>query len=698
MPIRRLLQFLSHCHILAHKLTTYVSLGHTDENTSSIKNGSGFEFCKEFRKPCSFVPTLVCSILWLNPVVPPLKSGSNSGKTLRSATSGNNRGLIAALFLAAGTLVLYNPIAHANFINFDDDRYVYANPHVLQGFHWKTIAWAFASVQESNWHPLTWLSHALDSQIFGLNPAGHHYVNVLFHACNAVLLFIVLKRATKFVGRSFVVAALFAVHPLNVESVAWIAERKNVLCTLFFLLTLFAYLIYARRPSLGRYLFVACMFSLGLMAKPMVVTLPFVLLLFDYWPLQRISNRNQKKGAGLNQDSANFDVPARTFQWLLLEKAPLLLLAIASSLVTLVAQRKGGAVSSTTAVTMGSRIGNAFVSYWRYIEKTVVPIHLAPLYPYPTSGLPPLLVVGAILELLGITVVVFVIQGKKYLRMGWLWFLGTLVPVIGLVQIGNQAMADRYAYIPLIGLFILAVWGAADLADKFHSGMIYTVALVACIIAGFSLITENQLAYWRDSIPLWSHTVAVTRNNFVAEDNFGNALALEGKDEEALSHFQAALRIKSDDPVAELNIGVYDQRHHQLQPSVGWFQNVLGHTMNASLRMQAYTDMGASYRMLGDYAQAQTSYQSSLELDSSDTGAIVGLGLIAQKNGDLRSAIESYSRAVAIQPTAVGYLLLSQVWQKDGHPEEAQAALRSSEKLSRDFERTQRTVELLISE
>lgn len=630
--------------------------------------------------------------------MPSHKSHPNSGKTLRSATSGNNRGLIAALFLAAGTLVLYNPIAHANFINFDDDRYVYANFHVLQGLSWKTIAWAFGSIQESNWHPLTWLSHALDSQIFGLNPAGHHYVNVLFHVCNTVLLFIVLKRATRFVGRSFVVAALFAVHPLNVESVAWVAERKNVLCTLFFLLALFAYLSYVRRPSLGRYLFVACMFALGLMAKPMVVTLPFVLLLFDYWPLQRMSHGRKGESVDSGESLPNSNVPPRTFQWLLLEKVPLLLLAIASSLVTLVAQRKGGAVSSTTAVTMGSRICNAFVSYWRYIEKTVVPTHLAPLYPYPTSGLPTMLVVGAILALLGITVAVFVIQGKKYLRMGWLWFLGTLVPVIGLVQIGNQAMADRYAYIPLIGLFILGVWGAADLANKFHLGTIYKVALVVLIVAGFSLITEKQLAYWHDSITLWSHTVAVTQNNFVAEDNFGNALALEGKDEEALPHFQAALRIKPEDPVAELNLGVYDQRHHQLQPSVGWFQNVLSHTMNASLRMQAYADLGSSYRMLGDYKQAQASYQSSLELDSTDTVSIVGLGLIAQKTGDLRHAIENYSRAVAIQPTAVGYLLLSRAWQEDSHPEEAQTALRSSENLSRDFERTQRTVELLISE
>lgn len=629
--------------------------------------------------------------------MPPLKSAVSPGKTPRPSI-GKNRDLIVALLLAAGMLILYNPVVRANFVNFDDDRYVYANYHILQGLSWKTFAWAFGSVQESNWHPLTWLSHALDVQIFGLNPAGHHYVNVLFHVGNAVLLFTILKRATKFVGRSFVVAALFAVHPVNVESVAWVAERKNVLCTLFFLLALLTYLTYVRRPSPGRYLLLAAMFAMGLMAKPMVVTLPFVLLLFDYWPLQRITSNGKKNGADLDRSASLGSVPQRTFRWLVLEKIPLLLLVVASSIITLVAQHKGGAVSSVAAVTVESRVFNAFVSYGRYIEKTIIPIHLAPLYPYPTGGLSPLVVAGSILALVGITFALLLVQEKRYLRMGWLWFLGTLVPVIGLVQIGNQAMADRYAYIPAIGLFIIGVWGVAELADKSHLKTTYRIAVTVLVLAAFSAITRAQLAYWHDSVALWSYTLEVTKDNFVAEGNLGNALALQGKEEEALVHFQHALQIKPHDPVAELNLGVYDQKRRHLQPSVEWFQSVLSDTRNPILRVEAYADLGSSYRMLGNYEQARASYQSSLELDPTSTVSLVGLGLTAQKTGDLRLAIENYSRAVALRPTAVGYLLLSQAWQRDGHPDEAQAALRRSEELSRDVEHTQRTVELLISE
>ena len=566
------------------------------------------------------------------------------------------------------------------------------------GLSWKTVVWAFRSTQESNWHPVTWLSHALDWQVFGLNPAGHHYVNLLLHVCNVVLLFVFLKRATRFVWRSFTVAALFAVHPINVESVAWVAERKNVLCTLFFFLALLAYLGYTRKPSIGRYLLLAGLFALGLMAKPMVITLPFVLLLLDYWPLERMRYRTAEKSFGANQTSLNPKVPKRSFRWLFLEKIPFLMLAVGSAIITLVAQRSGGAVSSIEEVSLGARVANAIVSYLHYIEKAVFPIHMAPLYPYPTRGVSVGSFVEAIIVLLGITGIVVLATQKHYLKTGWLWFLGTLVPVIGIVQIGNQSMADRYAYIPFVGLFIIVVWGVADWANQRRLRTVYMAVAAVFLISAMSVATEIQLSYWHDSVALWSHAIAVTTNNFVAEDNLGNALALDGKDEEALPHFRAALRIKPDDPVAELNLGVYELKHHDLQQSVGWYHRVLIDTTNSNLRMQAYANLGSCFRMLNDYEQAQMNYQFALQLDPNATLAIVGLGLVAQKTGDLDRAIENYARAVSIQPTDVGYLLLSQAWQKNGRPDEAQVALYAAKKLSRNIEVARQAAEALIAQ
>lgn len=403
------------------------------------------------------LPSVIKSLCWrlLRQCVTP-RPGPVHRPSESLFSSPQKRNVVLGLLLVLATLALYNPVVHHPFVNFDDDRYVIDNGHVMSGLHWSTVRWAFTTNDEANWHPLTWISHALDVQMFGLNPAGHHYVSVLLHAANVMLLFWVLWRATGATGPSLFVAALFAVHPINVESVAWVAERKSVLSMLFFLLTLWAYQEYVRRPRLGRYAGTLALFACALMAKPMVITLPFVLLLWDYWPL----------GVGRRKatEAANY----RLF-WLMLEKVPFFLLSLGSAIVTVKAQKAGDAIGSMVQYPLTVRVENAIVSYVRYIEKAFWPVRLSPIYPHPGSSLKMWHVVGAALILAAITSVVAAAKRRRYLLVGWLWFLGTLVPMIGLVQVGTQAMADRYAYLPFIGLFIIVAWGAADWAGN-HSG------------------------------------------------------------------------------------------------------------------------------------------------------------------------------------------------------------------------------------
>ncbi len=381
----------------------------------------------------------------------------------RSKTGPLRRGnLIAVLsvLLAAATIGLYVPVVGHSFLVLDDRDYVTANPYVHGGLSWRTVKWAFASTEAANWHPLTWLSHALDYQVFALNPAGHHLDSVLIHAINAVLLFLLLAWVTKRVGPSLLVAALFALHPINVESVAWVAERKNVLSTLFFFLAIGAYVWYTQKPRWQRYLLVIGLFAAGLMAKPMVITLPFVLLLLDYWPLERIRGATSSYG-----DVFSYSGRQPAFSRLLLEKIPLLFLSASSAVITVKAQRSSQAIRSLHQFPLAARIENAIVSYSLYLWKMVWPARLAPLYPHSAIALPAWTWILSGLILLLITALVVVLRRKRYLSVGWFWFLGTLIPVIGLVQVGDAAMADRYAYIPLIGIFIVVAWSLDDLAE-----------------------------------------------------------------------------------------------------------------------------------------------------------------------------------------------------------------------------------------
>jgi Flp pilus assembly protein TadD len=610
-------------------------------------------------------------------------------------SSPEKRSVVLCLLLVVATLALYNPASRHPFVNYDDDRYVVLNSHVRAGLVWSTIAWSFTSTEQANWHPLTWLSHALDCQLFHLNPAGHHYSNVLLHALNAVLLFLMLEWTTGSTGRSLMVAALFALHPINVESVAWIAERKNLLSMLFFLVALWSYGWYARHPGRGRYGMVALSFALGLMAKPQVITLPFVLLLWDYWPLGRMFPTRGAKGPP--HEKVQPAVPPSSFSWLLLEKIPLFGLAAASAWITMAAQKAGGAVRTVVEYSLPVRLENAIVCYARYVGKAFWPSRLAPLYPHPGDSLTAWQVGGASLFLLAVTLLVVAGRGQRYLAVGWCWFLGTLLPMIGLVQVGEAAMADRYAYLSFVGLFVMVAWGASDGLEHLHLARRWLAvpALAACL--ALAAVAERQLGYWSDNVTLWSHTVQVTGDNFVAQDNWGGALALAGNLDGAMPHFRAAAKINPRDPVSHLNIAAYEQEHGNLQKAVSLYQTVLGLTSDAALLANTYANLGSAYRSLRDPGEARRNYERALRLTPESVPAWTGLGLLALEDLDFAQAADRFTHATAIQPSALGYVLLARALEKGGHPAEAQAADQAARQISPDLTEVRQTADRLLA-
>lgn len=595
------------------------------------------------------------------------------------------RNPMVCLLLVVVTLALYNPVNRHPFVNYDDDRYIVNNPHVRQGLTAGTFRWALTSTEQANWHPLTWMSHALDCSLFGLNPVGHHFTSVLLHAVNVVLLFLLLMWATGRLGPSLFVAAMFAIHPINVESVAWVAERKNVLCTTFFLLTLWAYGWYARKPGWKRYLAVAVLFAAGLASKPMVITLPFVLLLLDYWPLGRV------RGA---QTEAGEVHPAFAWSRLAIEKLPLLALSAASAVITMLAQQAGGAIRTSAEVSFGARIATAIWAYAMYLWKMVWPARLAPMYPHPGDSLAGWQLLVAALVLIVITAGAFRLRSRRYLLVGWLWFLGTLVPVIGLVQVGEAAMADRYAYIPLIGIFVMIAFGVADWAEQRKFGFWPAIAGAGILVA-LALGTHRQIGYWKSNTDLWSHTLAVTENNFVAENNLGGALILEGKEEEAHAHFQAAARINPRDPMSRSNLGIYFQHHNQMREAIAEYGAAIDLTSDPGLLAQTYANLGAAQRALGEDEPAQKSFEQSLRFNPTQFSAWRGLGLLAEKQSKLDEAVSDLSRAAELQPTARGYFELGRAQAQARHIPEALDAYEQALKISPDFVEAQQAADAL---
>jgi tetratricopeptide (TPR) repeat protein len=582
-------------------------------------------------------------------------------------------------------------VVHNGFI-YDDDGYITGNPHVRAGLTWATVKWAFTTYEQANWHPLTWLSHALDCELFGLNPAGPHYANVLLHAANVILLFLLLQSATGFRWRSLMVAALFALHPINVESVAWAAERKNVLSMMFFLLALYAYGGYARRPGLRRYAVVACFFALALLSKPQVITFPFLLLLWDYWPLCRI-------GAPADPGSVaqGGNLPRSWSGWLVLEKLPLLLLSAASAVVTMKAQKAGGAVQTFSQYSLPLRLETAMVSYVRYLEKALWPSKLVALYPHSTHLYPAWQVGAAVLVLMLVTALVLRARDQRYLAVGWFWFLGSLLPMIGLVQVGFQAMADRHAYLPFVGLFLMWTWLAADWAKTYQLRAAWLAIPAVCYVLVLGALTYRQVGYWHDTSSFWQRTLALTQDNYVAEDNLGEFLFSQGRTEEAAAHFRAALAIRPDGLTANLNLGAYEDRRGHLPAAIERYQMVAGHAGDVGMRATAYGSLGFIYRQMGQSMKAKQCFETALQVAPGRARATIGLGLIAQDNGDLAEAIRQYSRAVSVQSSDVAYLLLAQALRQQGHSDEAEAIYERLSRFSPNLPEAREEAKTLLS-
>jgi len=603
------------------------------------------------------------------------------------------RTLVLCLLLTAATLALYAPVTHSTFVNFDDDAYIIHNAHVRAGLTWNTVKWSFTQFEEGNWHPLTWISHALDVDVFGLNPAGHHLVNVFLHVINVAILFYLLQSATGCTWRSLVVAALFAVHPVNVESVAWVAERKNVLSMFFFLLALLAYGWYARSPQFRRYGLMLFLFLLALMSKPQVITFPFLLLLWDYWPLGRMAIHSK---AGVSEHR-----PAiRQFSalWLVLEKVPLFLLSAASAVVTMMAQRSGHALRTAADYSLLNRLETAVTSYVRYMGTAIWPSGLAVFYPHSTSLFPMWQVVAALLLLiLATAVTLWRWRERPYLLVGWFWFLVAMLPMIGLVQVGGQALADRYVYIPFIGLFVMMVWTVTEWAGGRRIPAAWLAITSAIVLVALAAVTHRQIRFWRDTPTMWRRALDVTQDNFVAHTNLATYLDQQGQVEEGVVHLRAALAIKPDDPPALLGLGTYEQQHGDLPDAVELYQMVALHAVNPELRFTAYSNLGSAYRQMRDYADAKDYYEAALRISPGRPIAMVGLGLIAQHDGDYVEAIRQFSNAMAVEPTDIGYLLLAHALRQAGRSMEAQDAQQQAKSISGNVGEAQREADTLLS-
>jgi len=574
-----------------------------------------------------------------------------------------------AALLVLVTIALYWPATGHEFVNYDDKQYVLDNTHVISGLTLENARWAFGNGYAANWHPVTWLSHMLDCQLFGLSPWGHHLTNVLLHAINAALVFALLQQMTGSPLRSLFVAALFAVHPLRVESVAWVAERKDVLSGFFGLLALIFYVRYARRrssvegrepkaqgvpalaprPATLDYVLALCFFALGLMSKPMLVTWPFVMLLLDYWPLGRFK-------------------PGRTPR-LLTEKILFLALAAAESVVTFAVQKRGGSVMAAENLPLIARGGNALVSYCRYLGKLFWPTDLAVFYPHPGHWpVAKVLLAGGLL--LGISVLLFVQRRRSPASlMGWLWFIGTLVPVAGLLQVGDQAMADRYTYIPSLGVLIVAIWGAYELTRGWRHHVIAlpvagSVAIVLCMV-----LTRQQLGYWKDSEALFRHALEVTEDNYIAHNGLGVALYKKGQVDEAIGHYREAVRLEPNDSLAHDNLGLALVTNGQIDEAISQHQEALRlKPDNAG----AHYNLGNALARKGQIDGAISQFQESLRLKPDDAAVHNNLGNALARKGQIDEAISQIQEAIRLQPAeAEAYYNLGNAFVRRGQIDEA---------------------------
>jgi tetratricopeptide (TPR) repeat protein len=572
---------------------------------------------------------------------------------------GSPRGRLVffCLGLVLATSLLYQAALRNAFLNYDDPAYVTRNLHVLQGLSWSNVAWAFGATAEANWHPLTWISHMADVQVFGLNPVGHHFTNVLLHVANVLLLFCLLQKATGRLLRSAAVAALFALHPLNVESVAWVAERKSILSTLFLLLAGWAYASYLRSRRPARYALVAICFGLGLMAKPAIITFPFMLLLLDYWPLKRLD-----PGRGTGDGNS----PRITFRGLLWEKVPLLVMSAGSAVITFHAQRAGGAVGSAMLLPLVWRIKNAIYSYVAYVAKLIWPSHLAVFYPHSENSLTWWSVAFAGLLVSGVTLLVWQGRKKRYLLVGWLWYLGTMVPMIGIVQVGRQGMADRYTYVPFIGLFVLIVWFSADLAAKLQLSRSVRRALGLAVLFGYASISYRQISYWRDSYTLFSHAIQVTSRNAIAEDNLGESLATMGHPELAILHFGRAIQIAPQLPTPHYNLATLLQSENELDQAKREYETTLSLSSDPTEIAQAHNNLGALAMSRNQPVAAILQFNAAIAINPGEQNSFLGRGVVEYQQGKLDAAVADFAYAAELAPSAPSEFWLGRALEEKG--------------------------------
>jgi tetratricopeptide (TPR) repeat protein len=623
---------------------------------------------------------------------PHMSRPMRKGRPIRTQPPNDTRQGRATLLAGALVFVLvlgaFLPALSNGFIGFDDPDYVTENDHVRAGLTWEGVQWAFRSTEAANWHPLTRLSHMLDCELFGLAPRGHHLTSILLHALSATLLFVVLRRMTGALWRSFAVAALFGLHPLRVESVAWIAERKDVLCALFWMLTLWAYVRYAAKPVVSNqrpvrgsrseaarasrftphvslfYLLSLLFFACALMSKPMVVTLPFTLLLLDYWPLRRLQSL---ESAVLGpQSSVHAARKSQIVYRILLEKLPFFLAAALFSGITLAVQKHGGAVITSLPVT--DRLANAVVSYARYLGKLCWPVDLAAFYPGVEHWRMPIIVAAALL-LLGISAAAIALRrAHPYVLVGWLWYLGTLVPVIGLVQAGMQSMADRYSYVPSIGILLIIVWGAYELSRGWRYHAIVAAAATAAaalLCAGFTL---RQLTYWKDTESLFRHALLVTKDNYGAHHALGMALDREGRLDEAIEEHRATLRARSNYVLAYNNLGVDLAQQGHLDEAIGQFRAALALEPTYA---DPHNNLGTTLEKQGRFDEALREFQEAVRLKPDYPDAHYNLGVALGRKGRSEQAAEEFQRVIQLKPSADAYNNLGVMLEREGRLEEA---------------------------
>jgi tetratricopeptide (TPR) repeat protein len=599
---------------------------------------------------------------------------------------------LSLILLAALTLAVFAPVISFQFINVDDGVYVTANPHIQQGLTWHNAAWSLTALEAANWHPITWLSHMLDVTLFGLHPGGHHAVSLLIHILNVMLIFVWLRSMTGELGKSAIVAALFAVHPLGLESVAWIAERKNVLSTLFLLLTLWAYVEYARKPGVFRYLLVALLFALGLMSKPMLVTLPFALLLLDYWPLGRLGfapksadSREQPMPVRAPARADN-GVPTAVFLRRCAEKLPLLLLAAGSAVLTLKAQAMD---SEIKVVSLSSRVANALLSYGTYLLQMIWPSKLAIFYPYRDREIFSWQVVVSLLSIGLITMIaVWQIRKRPYLAVGWFWYLGTLVPAIGLVHVGDIAHADRYTYVPQLGIFLAIVWGAADLKTRFPALRYGVMSAAALAVVALAAATTRDISYWHDGISISEHALTVTGSNCLMERALGEAFYNRGRTDEALEHLARSAQIQPTD-TALFEIGTIEFQQNKFAEAAFDYRRALQYPGEAQMSAQIHNNLAVLEMQQGGLDDADKDFATSIALDPASARHRMAYGWLLAKQARYDEAISQYEAAVKIAPDALAYFSLGSALEQQHKLSQAADAYHKTLTLAPGFQEAQ---------